>query len=837
MDRIDLGERGAWTIRPVRGDVPGRVREAGPLPAAVPGCVHADLLAAGLIEDPHGHGAEGRLAWIGRTDWTFECAFDWPGTPHERIDLAFDGIDTVAAVSLNGVALGRTANMHRRHRFDAAGAIGDGRNVLTIEFAAPVTAAEAEAARLGDLPRVRALPYNFLRKMACSFSWDWGPAMPTSGVWRGVRIEAWSGGRLGGVVPSVTLDNTAARVELAVAVEGEGEGEGDGTLVASLRAPDGAEVASGTAAAVGGTARLTLDVPDAALWWPRGYGPQPLHELALELRDGSRVLDRRVERIGLRTIELDRTPDALGHRFGLVVNGRPVRVRGANWIPDDTLPTRVMPERTRERIAQATAMGCNALRVWGGGIYPDAAFYDACDEAGVLVWQDFAFACADYPEEEPHRSEVAAEARDVVARLARHPSLALWCGGNESVWLHHAPEEADADGRTWADRVGNRAWGLRYYTDILPAAVAQVDPSRPYLPNSPWSPDGGPPNGEASGPVHLWREWNARGPEHYREHRPAFAAEWGHAGPPNWSTLTRHVPPEGRTPLSAHMDYRIRAADGQAKLHDRLRETFAIPHDPDRMDFADWHYLAQLAQARAVRTGIEWLRSVERCAGTMVWQLNDCWPVTSWALIDGAGVPKPAWHAARRAHADRLLTIQPRGRLDGTDAPGLDVVAVNDTDEPWSGEGTARALRFDGDERSVTSLAIDVAPRSIARVPLPEPVWRPDEPQGELIVADVPGAARTEWFHRPDRALDYPEPTLDTVPDGEALHVTARSLVRDLVLRADMLDPDWHATHALMTLLPGESATLRVPGGSLDGRAANPPVLMSAGRFGMRWRG
>ena len=832
MDRRELGTGGGeWRLAPRRGDVPGRVRDAGPVPANVPGCVHADLLAGGLIDDPHGHGAEAQLAWIGRADWLYACRFDWAGTGHDRIDLACDGLDTLATLTLNGAPIGATANMHRRYRFDLRDAIREGGNVLEIAFAAPVDAAEAERERLGDLPRVRRLPYNFIRKMACSFSWDWGPAMPTSGVWRPIAIEAWSGGRIGDVVPAVTLDDEAADVRLRVGVEGSGH------LAATLVGEDGQPVARGEAEAADGWASVDLRVEDAAPWWPRGYGAQPLYRLDLELRDGDRTLDARSQRIGLRTVGIDRTPDAIGHRFALTVNGRSIRVRGANWIPDDTLPTRVAARRTRERVEQAVAMGCNTLRVWGGGVYPDASLLDACDEMGLLVWQDFAFACADYPEDEPHRAEIAAEARDNVERLACHPSLALWCGGNESVWLHHAPEEADAEGCTWASQVGDRAWGLGYYTDVLPDAVAARDPARPYLPNSPWSPDGGAPNEEANGPVHLWREWNAVGPDHYRDHRPAFAAEWGHAGPANWSTLIPHVPPEARTPLSAHMDYRIRAADGQSKLHERLREVFALPHDPDRMDFADWHFLAQVMQARAVRTGIEWLRSVERCSGSIVWQLNDCWPVTSWALIDGAGIPKPAWHAARDAHAARLLTIQPRGKLDGTGEEGLDLVAANDTDGPWRGEGVARAVHFDGTVRAETTFRVDAAPRSVMRHPLAEALWRAEAPKAELLVAEMEGARRADWFHRPDRALAYPEPAMEVEPDGDALRVTARTLVRDLVLRADILDPAWHADRAMLTLLPGETATFRVPGSTLDRRAGSPPVLSTASRFGLHWRG
>lgn len=830
MDRFDLADA-SWTLECLSDDVPGAIRAAGAIPAMIPGCVHTDLLAAGLIGDPHAHGAEDALAWIGRADWRYGCRFEWARTGRERVDLACDGLDTLSTLRLNGSEIGRSANMHRRNRFDVRDALREGRNELLIDFAAPVPAAEAEARRLGDLPRVRELPYNFLRKMACSFSWDWGPAMPTSGVWRPIRIESWSGARLGDVLPTTTLDGDRAQLDVRV------QAEGRGTILGTLRDPDGATVGEAKGEVADGAVRLRFSLDAPRLWWPRGYGGQPLYALDLA-SDG----DRRTVPIGLRTVALDETPDALGRRWAIRVNGRTIRLRGANWIPDDTLPIRVSVERTWARLRQAADAGMNAIRVWGGGIYPDDAFYEACDRLGLLVWQDFAFACADYPEAEPHETEIAAEARDNASRLACHPSLAIWCGGNESAWLHHAPEEADADGRTWAKRTGDRGWGMRYYADVLPTALAEADGTRPYLPNSPWSfgtdpatalpEDGAHPNDAASGTVHLWREWNERGPDHYRDHRPAFAAEWGHAGPPNWATLLDAVPPEGRTPLSPHMDYRIRAADGQRKLHERLREMFALPDDPDAIPFADWHAMAQLAQARAVRTGIEWLRSVGRCSGTLVWQLNDCWPVTSWALIDGAGRRKPAWFAARAAHADRLVTVQPRGKLDGTAATGLDAVLVNDTDARWSGMMVARAVGFEGAEREGHDEAFNVPPRSIHRVALPEGVWHPADPARELVTVRAGGAARAHWFHAADRLLRYDEPVLDVMVRSDRVRVTARTLVRDLLLRADMLDPHWEADDQLATLLPGESVTVRVPGATLEPRAGDAPALVSASRYG-----
>lgn len=453
----------SWTVRAVDGGAahpPSAVRAA--VPAAVPGCVHTDLLAAGLIPDPYLDDNETRLTWIGRTAWRYETVFDWSPTGHERTDLVCEGLDTVALIELNGQRIGETANMHRSYRFDVAGALREGENRLSVTFDSPYAYAERVRAELGDRPGAYAEPYPFIRKMACNFGWDWGPTLVTSGIWRPIGLHAWSGVRIADVRPLVSLHDATARVDVHVKVDGGAAAE----VTASLGEVSGqARIPAGRTDAV-----ITLEVPDPALWWPRGHGDQPLHELVVTAGDDVWRRD-----IGLREVRL-RTDDGA---FTLAVNGVDVFLRGVNWIPDDCFPTRVGRDRYAARLAQACEAGVNLVRVWGGGLYESEDFYDLCDRLGLMVWQDFPFACAAYPEEDPIGAEVAAEAREQVTRLTPHPSLVLWCGNNENIQGHAE--------WGWRERLQDRSWGAGFYLETLPRIVAELDPTRPYWPGSPYS--------------------------------------------------------------------------------------------------------------------------------------------------------------------------------------------------------------------------------------------------------------------------------------------------------------------------------------------------------------
>jgi beta-mannosidase len=459
------------------------------------------------------------------------------------------------------------------------------------------------------------------------------------------------------------------------------------------------------------------------LWWPRGYGDPARHDVTVRLLAGGTPLQETRHRVGFRHVALDTTPDDHGRAFTLRVNGRPVFCKGANWIPDDVFVSRMTPERYAERVDQAVGAHMNMLRVWGGGIYEDEAFYAACDERGVLVWQDFAFACAAYPEHDELRAEVTAEADDVVRRLAAHPSVVVWNGANECLlgWEDWG----------WRRQVRDRAWGEGYYREVLPAAVAAHAPGAVYVAGSPVASEPGVhPQVPGDGPVHLWDPWNLFDYAHYRDEIPRFVAEFGYQAPATRQTLTEALGALPDRPDDTALAARQKQPAGHRNLVDRLAGRFPDPAviaaSTDR-----WHLATGLNQAHAMRTGIEHFRSWwPRTAGALIWQLNDVWPAVSWSLIDHGGRPKPAWYAVRRAFADRLVTIQPR---EG----GLSAVLVNDTDEPWADLLTLRRVHVrDGDVARVEH-HVEVPPRSVLAVPVGREITQASHRRDELAVADT----------------------------------------------------------------------------------------------------
>lgn len=770
---------------------------AASLPAAVPGCVHTDLLAAGVIPDPFLGRAETEVAWVGRRDWTYETDLD-AASAHEQTDLVFDGLDTVAEILLDGRVLGRVRNMHRSYRFDVTGLSGR----LSVRFASAYAEAEAMRGRLGERPAAYAEPYQYLRKMACSFGWDWGPTLVTAGIWRPVRLEHWSTARIARVRPVVGVEQGTGQVELVVDVE-RTRVEAPLTVEARVGGVRARAEIEGT----GGTVRLT--VPDVRLWWPRGYGEQPLYDVELTLLLGDAPLDVWRRRIGFRTVGLDRSADEHGTGFTLVVNGERLFARGVNWIPDDVFPSRVTRERYRTRLRQAADAGVDLVRVWGGGIYESEDFYDACDELGLLVWQDFPFACAAYPEEQPLRGEVEAEARENVVRLMPHPSLVLWNGNNENLWGFRD--------WGWEPRLAGDSWGEGYYLGVLPRVVAELDPTRPYTAGSPWSGSWDRhPNDPAHGTHHSWEVWNRRDHADYRLSVPRFVAEFGWQAPPAYATLRRALPDEELAPDSPGMLHHQKADDGNGKLRRGLERYFALPEKDSEQDFDRWHYLTQVNQARAVAAGIEhWRSNWPVCAGTVLWQLNDCWPVTSWAAIDGDGREKPLYHELRRLYADRLLTLAVREQ-------GLELSVVNQAGLAWTGTARLRRMSVEGAVLGEASAGFGAERRAVARIDVPKEL----EPVGpkEFLVADADGS-RAVHFPAPDREVPYPRPEFDValVPGG--VLVTARSLVRDLLLRADRLHPDARADRGLVTLLPGEEVTIGVSGWETPDAAAARSAL------------
>ncbi|ROR33841.1 beta-mannosidase [Curtobacterium sp. JUb34] len=863
MERTTLD--GTWTVEAVHGPAQADAHRE-PVAAIVPGCVHTDLLRESRIPDPFDGDNEAATQWIGDTVWRYRRTFEWSGTgTHDRHDLVADGLDTLATIELNGVVVATTANQHRAYRFPVGHLLRPGANELVVTFDAPVPAAERlSALHGGELPHVNHHPYNALRKNASNFGWDWGIDVATSGIWKSIGIESWSGARIAAVRPLVDVDGTTGVLTAHVDVEFAGSsgafsqaigsapvasagGDAGAGLEARItlaphhasaarpgadtvppvRTADHAETAGRVVGArpvvtgpdrTAGSAVVRLEVPEVAVWWPRGEGDQPLYDVRVEVGD-----DVWTGRVGFRTVTLDTAADAGGAPFLLRVNDRPVIVRGANWIPDHAYLTEMTPERYADRIDDAIDANVNLLRIWGGGIYESDDLYDRCDELGVLVWQDFLFACAAYAEEPWLADEVEPEVREAVTRLSPHPSLVVWNGNNENLVAYAE--------WGWRPSLVGRTWGNGYYRSLLPSIVAELDPTRPYTPGSPFSFDEYlTPNDERNGSVHIWDVWNRLDYRAYADWNPRFVAEFGFQGPPAWSTLTAVVHDEPLDPDGHEMLVHQKADQGNQKLADGMRG-----HLPTPTSIEDWHWAAQLNQAHAIRFGMEWFRSrTPDNTGMIVWQLNDDWPVVSWALVDHAGIRKPVWYAVRQAYQPVLLTVQPAASGAAGAAGGLDVVLVNASGASVAEAVTVSRVAFDGTVLESSSFPLTAGPADADRVTLPAALAVPGDAGSEVLVVTGAGTRTVfDFAEVVDQVLARSplSTSVTATDDGAVVTVTATSYARDVSLFPDRVDPAARVDDGLVSLLAGESVTFTVTGApGIDPEAlVGPLVLRHAG--------
>ncbi|HJV69902.1 glycoside hydrolase family 2 protein [Ideonella sp.] len=621
---------------------------------SVPGSAHGALLAAGRIPDPFYGTNETAVRWVGERTWAWRLHFDVASlAAHET--LVFEGLDTYCTAWLNGVPLFTSSNMFVPLRVDVRERLRIGSNELVLRFDPPLARAREQEAAFGrrqlwngDSARL------YARKAQYHFGWDWGPELLTCGPWKPVRRHSWEA-RIDEVQTRTQVDVAAQRAAIHVATRLEGAAPGLAVEL-DLLDPDGHSVARAAYAAE--VAGASLAVPEARLWWPRGMGGQPLYTLVTRVVDGAGqplAEDRR--RIGLRTLRLVQEPvkGEGGRSFYFEVNGQGFFAGGANWIPDDSLLERITPARYRERVAQAAAANMTMLRIWGGGIYEHDAFYDACDELGLLVWQDFMFACGMYPAHAPFLASVRDEARAAVKRLRHHACMALWCGNNED---YAVAESIGAYGpHAQLERFDARA----IYEKLLPEVCTELDPDRAYWPGSPYSPNptGITMSADATvGDRHSWEVWHQQmlPYQRYGDVQARFVSEFGMQSHPSLALLESVLPPEERFAESRTATWHNKAGGSAPDGHRRLAVYMA---DNLRVgpSLAEQVYATQFIQAEAMRVAYQdfrrrWQQPGARAVGgALVWQLNDCWPVTSWALIDSSGTVKPAWHAIRRALA------------------------------------------------------------------------------------------------------------------------------------------------------------------------------------------
>lgn len=636
--------------------------------AVVPGCVHTDLLNNNVIEDPFFRTNEKKQQWIDKEDWSYLSEFevDEKLLTNESVELDFKGLDTYADVYLNDSLILKADNMFREWLVECKNLLKPGKNKLRIYFHSPINIGleklqehgyalpasndQSENGELGD-KKVSI----FTRKAPYHYGWDWGPRFVTSGIWRPVYLKVWNKAKINNIqIVQNELDEKEAKLTGNVSINSSANQD-----VTIQIKNDGKVLYSEKASLKTGENSLSINyvIENPKLWWTKGLGDQHLYNISTSILVENQIIETKETTIGLRTIKLVQKPDEFGKSFYFELNGVPVFMKGANHIPNDIFLNRVTPEIYEREIKTAAESNMNMLRVWGGGIYEDDVFYDLCDKYGILVWQDFMFACSMYPGNEEILANIKQEAKDNVIRLRNHPSIALWCGNNEIdvAWSEYA------DGgwgwkQQYNDEQHKEIWTAyeKIFHEILPNAVNEYDPGKAYWPSSPMA---GPKQSASytstSGDMHYWGVWHGKEPfSAFVEKRARFMSEYGFQSFPELSTVKKYALPEDFNIESEVMAAHQRSGIGNLRIKEYMSWYYKTPKD-----FENFLYVGQVLQAEGIKMGIEaHRRDMPYNMGTLYWQINDCWPVASWSSMDYYGKWKALQYFVKKAFEDVLIS-------------------------------------------------------------------------------------------------------------------------------------------------------------------------------------
>ena len=651
--------------------------------ADVPSCNYLDLMANGAIADPFKGTNEKDLLWVAERDWSWFRHFDVSeeDLKADRAVLVCERLDTLATVLVNREAVAYADNCHIAHEFDIKKFLHPGRNQIEIIIASPVKYITEQR----KLYRTPANPNGIdgidrIRKPQCHFGWDWGPVLPPSGISGNIYIDYRSDAEIteiavlqehdGGAV-SLRADVTSARLDDRAEI----------TAKAVLRAPDGTEWTAERGYADKLTFCFTVEHPE--LWWPNGMTErktQPLYTLEVWLESGKGRVSEQRRTIGLRTVELDRSADEYGSNFAFVVNGKRVFCKGANLIPFDSFDTRTDEKKLEYYVRAAAESNFNMLRVWGGGYYASDTLLELCDRYGIMIWQDFMFACMTYPFYEPNfLANVQKEVFFNVKRMREHPCLAIWSGNNE----------IEAMSNLWVGFPRSMRWNEQFFYHILPEWVALLDRATPYIPGTPCGTSQCKDvQSDGIGDTHLWAVWHGLQPlEYYRRRPTRFCSEFGFESLPDEKTLRYYAEnPEDYRLDSPVFNAHQKCASGNKKMVYYIASRFDLPKE-----FNDYVYLSQVCQSECVRDATEfWRRTPSRCNGSLFWQFNDCWPVCSWAGMDYFGNYKCLQY--RSKHFFAPLAVQ-----TVADKKGLSVTVINDRAEAFEGTVSVGVQTFAGE--------------------------------------------------------------------------------------------------------------------------------------------
>ncbi|MGC1636363.1 MAG: glycoside hydrolase family 2 protein, partial [Candidatus Acidiferrales bacterium] len=795
-------------------------------PAEVPGVVQTDLLHDGLIPDPFYQDNDTRLQWIGLTDWEYRTTFDVDAATlaHDHVDLVFEGLDTYADVYVNEQLVLHSDNMFRHWRVPAKTLLKAGPNTLRIVFHSPIESM---------IPKVKALPYilpsvtshmtgneediataPYTRKAPYQYGWDWGPRYVTEGIWKPIHLETWDALRIENFhiqQQSVTRDFAALDAELEI--------EASHSAAASVEI-DYAELSGAPSAPIRQSVQLesginrigvAVHVANPKLWYPLGVGAQDRYRFSATVRMGRSVVADASLKTGLRSIELRREVTGADTSFAFVVNGIPIFAKGADVIPFDSFPNRVTPEIHRKILESARDAHMNMVREWGGGYYESDDFYDICDELGIMVWQEFIFGGDMVPGGRDFQDNVKQEAIEQVERLRDHPSIVLWCGNNEieTGWVHWDDRKIFKESVSPADR--EKVWQdyVVLFHGILAGVVARDAAPIPYWASSPSANFEAPPDSQNNGDMHYWQVWHQLAPiEMYTQQFPRFMSEYGFQSFPEMRTIRTFAQPGDMDIHSVTMQDHQKNHGGNERILSYMLRWY-----PEPKDFPSFVYLSQVLQAEAIKVGAEHLRRQRpNTMGSLYWQLNDCWPVASWASIDYFGRWKALQYYARRFYDDVIVSLFAH---DGK----VDVYVVSDKLQPLTGQVHTRLLDFSGKVLSDKTQDVQVPAQSSAVYFTldDKDLLANADPKKCFLVFDlaVGGAevSRNLIFFDTMHNLDLPTSVhIDTSLDNAngAYAVTLRSPVLARSVYISFGDLDVQTSDNYFDLLPGEAVTVRL---------------------------
>jgi beta-mannosidase len=661
--------------------------------ARVPGSVLTDLLRERSIGDPFYRDNEDKTLEYLRSDYEYRKKINISPVvlKKDKIRLSCDGLDTLAEIRINGEFVGKTDNMHIGYEFDVKKFLKAGINVINIKFSSPIHFIENMHKKKpiwNELQDDVVMPgFYHIRKAHCMFGWDWGPKIPDSGIWRNINLKVLESARIDDMY--VSQKHQKDKVELKIKVCLESWIKEELELDVSLVSPGGDTLRKIIKIGhMGKNYNAVFIIENPELWWPNGYGKQQLYGVEVNLRNKDSLLDSKSIKVGLRTLNVRQKKDKWGESFEFVVNGVAVFARGANYIIEDSLMTGYSAERTEKLIKDCVEANFNLIRVWGGGIYPDDYFFESCDRHGIIVWQDFMFACASYPGDDKFIKSVKNELVYNIKRIRNHPCIALWCGNNEIEWIlekmrgSNKGKRRGKSGQITRSEV-NRITGMYSYMfeEVIPEVVKKYDPGRLYWPSSPSS--GGAfdnPNDEDRGDAHYWEVWHgAKSFSDYRNHYFRFTSEYGFQSFPGIKTIKSFTVPGDRNILSRVMEKHQKDKKAMGRIVAYLDETFGYPED-----FELFLYASQILQAEAIKCGVEhWRRNRGRCMGSLYWQLNDCWPAVSWSSIDYYGRWKALHYYAKRFYNPVLISADDYEKK-------VDIYVTNDNMENNNGSVVCR---------------------------------------------------------------------------------------------------------------------------------------------------